>query len=199
MRTRFALDRLFIAVSACFLGLLTMTGIAAAVLFPMVKGMGVTSAEYADYSGEHWRLVAGGPANALFVVATYAGLAAGMLGAAMIVSVTWGRSGRMAWARRLGWAGCVALWLGYCGVLAPLMQRHFGEYRSAARQGDGSAAAVYAEKFRSLHPWATRVMGAEAILLVLSIGLAVLDAPACRASCDSARDQRDDVEGARCQ
>lgn len=199
MRTRFALDRLFIAVSACFLGLLTMTGIAAAVLFPMVKGMGVTSAEYAEYPGEHWRLVAGGPANTLFVVTTYAGLAAGLLGVVMIVSVTWGRSGKMSHARRIAWAACVVVWLGYCVLLAPLMQRHFAEYRSAARQGDVSAATEYAEKFRSLHPWATRVMAAEAILLVLSIGLAVLDAPACRTSCKSPRDPASDGEGVDCQ
>ena len=63
-------------------GLIAMTGVAAAVLFPAAKRLDPVVEAFAGYPGEHWRIVAGQPANQLFLICDMASL--GLLAVAAI-------------------------------------------------------------------------------------------------------------------
>lgn len=63
-------------------GILTMTGAAAAILFPMMKRLDPTIESFSAYPGEHWRIAAGQPANTLFQIAD--GLCLALLAGAAI-------------------------------------------------------------------------------------------------------------------
>ncbi len=49
-------------------GVIAMTAAAAAVLFPTIKQLDPTLASFAEYPTDHWRIVAGQPANMLFQI-----------------------------------------------------------------------------------------------------------------------------------
>ncbi|MDQ7014544.1 MAG: hypothetical protein Q9O74_11700 [Planctomycetota bacterium] len=143
-------------------GVVAMTGVVAAVVFPTTRDLDPTLPDYAAYSGPHWSLAAGILAERVFQVGF---LVIGVALAGALISVV-----LLAIGRRGGGGfpavrvGLTLLTLGiffaHVGWLQPRMDDAAGAYRAAALVGDNDAAGEAKARFDSMHPTASRLIGA---------------------------------------
>lgn len=153
-----------------WLAAVLMSGVVAALVFPLMKSLNPTLPEYAAYDGPHSFIVAGQVAARVFLVSdvmqfVMALFSLGSLGAFTLLT------DRSEGGKRLAARGlCLTAAIGALGfqllVLAPRMNKLLGEYWAAAKAGDNTAAAALREAFQELHPTAT------AVLLVIALAVA---------------------------
>ncbi len=165
-----------VAALGVWLGVVLMSGAAAAIIFPTVKALAPSVPAYAGYAGEHWMLVAGRVAQRVFLagdVAQFAcacGAGLGLLFARPFGHVWWRR---VATALRLTLlCGAVTALAYQLFVLAPRMNANLHGYWDAAAAGDTATAEALRAAFSAEHPTATRVLGVIAALVSACLALA---------------------------
>lgn len=176
------------AAHVCSLGLwfggLVMTGAAAAIVFPTMKGLKPVLPEYSGYSGDHWMLAAGHVAARVFAVsdavafvcATVAGLT--MLIGPAVFGQQWRSGLYMTRACVLGGALCALAY--QMLVLAPRMQTNLRNYWDRALAGgeeNTKAAEAFRVAFSAEHPTAQLVMTITTILVLIGLALSALRTP----------------------
>ncbi|MFM9996691.1 MAG: hypothetical protein ACKVU4_12940 [Phycisphaerales bacterium] len=179
-RGRRVCESIHLVTLGLWLGVLVMTGVAAAVLFPTIKALDPRLPEYAAFTGEHWSLAAGRVAATLFFVCD-----AVQFAGALIAGVTLGLSillfglpaRSLATACRAGLIVIIVGVLSYQFImLAPDMNRNLAAYWTAAKGGDNSAAATFKAAFDAKHPLARNLLAVDALLVVASFVLAAWSA-----------------------
>jgi hypothetical protein len=162
------------AMLGLWLGALVMAGAAAAIIFPMVRDLDPSLPHYADYAGDHWRILAGQVANRLFRIGDWVQLVCALSAAATL-----------AWAcgiaPRPSQRAIMARWCGACvlamllvftfAVLRPRMSANAEAYWDAARRGDDRAAQAYQSAFNADHPVASRTLALSAAALIAQIAV----------------------------
>ncbi len=169
---RAALETAYIGVLAVWLGLLIMTGVAAATLFPMLKSLAPTLPEFALYTGDHWRIAGGQIANRLFTISDIAGVILIAAAAALLAISTY--------LRHLTYSALAARWASLMlpaiamainlFVLHPRMGRTLTAFYAAAAAGQGPRADVLQTALDSDHPLSTALM----VLLTASVLIALV-------------------------
>lgn len=145
-------------------GVVAMTGVFAAVVFPTIHKLDPTLPDFAGYSGPHWSLAAGILAERVFKIGfVVIGIA---LGGALLSALAL-LAGRRTEGLPVLRLGLVLLTLGLfvaqIGWLQPRMNDAAGAYRAAAMAGDETAAGEAKEQFDSMHPTASKLLGATAL------------------------------------
>jgi hypothetical protein len=173
MRSRRALESIHLVALGLWLGVLVMSGVTAAVIFPTVHALNPTLPAYAAYTGPHWSLAAGQVAARVFTIADAISLVCGLvgtgtLGLLLIYRALPGRSAATA-LRVLG-ISVAMVFLGYqLLILGPAMQREVAAYWSAAGAGDNATAATFKAAFDAHHPVARNVMALSALSVFVAL------------------------------
>jgi len=171
-----------IALTVCSgvaFGVLAMTGVVAAVVFPAMRDLDPALPQYSGYSGQHWSLAAGLIAERFFGVGFVAvGVALGVCVAAAGGLVLCRGSSRLP-AARLGLLAIAAgVFLTHVAWLQPAMRGAALEYRAAAASGDEIVAREAKARFDALHPYASGlVLGASASSLALFVASSSVPSP----------------------
>lgn len=161
-RTRGLLESVHIAGLAAWFGAAGMSGVFAAVTFPMMKRLDPKLPGYAGFEGEHWSLAAGQLANRVFVIADSAqfvgAMAAGVTFAVLVARRHVAADRLSTWVRGLSLSVGIACVAGLLIVVQPGMQSSFRAYWSAAEQGLTQEALRARGAADALHPWASRLI-----------------------------------------
>jgi len=184
-RTRAVVHTFHVAALGVWLGSLLMTGVAAAILFPTMKGLDPKLPAFAEYTGDHWMIAAGRAADRIFSIND-----ALQLACALVVVVTLAAGAVWCNLRPTGLRGvlrllalCVALVaLGFqLFVLAPRMSLNLKTYWQAAQAGDRPLADRHQAAFSTDHTTAQNTLAtitlAVGVLLLLSVWPQGLAAP----------------------
>lgn len=177
------LETVHLTFAGLWLGSLVMTGVAAAVIFPVVRDLNPYLPDFAEYTGPHWRIAAGKVAAQIFLISDTIQLGCiiicGLtLGAIVITVEGWQRP--IATSIRLIALFCAIGVMTYSfAFLGPRMNTNMVEYWAAAKAGDNEAAATFQAEFDKDHPTATKLMIGSflcALLLTSSGALAAAGA-----------------------
>lgn len=160
-----------------WLGVIAMSGAAAAILFPTIKELDPLLPEYTAYTGEHWRLAAGLPAERIFLVADIAGFVCSFLAAATFGCLaTFFRlpvKSPTTISRAFVLAVALACFASNLIIIRPQMNSALNTYRAAALRGDNQAALTHQQAFADLHPIASNLMIALLVSVLLTFVLAL--------------------------
>lgn len=156
------LSTVLVVGSGVAFGVVAMTGVVAAVVFPTVRDLDPTLPGYAGYGGTHWSLAAGVVAERVFRIGfVLTGVA---LGAALLAVVGLSVRRRPLPIFRIGLCiVTVGLFLTHVAWLQPRMDDAATNYREAAGAGDDPTAIEAKSRFDALHPTASRLIGATAL------------------------------------
>lgn len=154
-----------------WLGALFMTGVTAARVFPVMRDLEPGLGAYPAYTGEHWSLGAGRIAAEVFIFSD------GVQFACAFISFATLGLGLMLWLRRsittvvrtIAVGLCLALVSYYLFMLTPQMIGHLDTYWTAAAAGNNEAAEQAKTAFDAMHPIATKVMGTQAVLVLIAL------------------------------
>lgn len=180
---------LLVVCAGIAFGVVAMTGVVAAVVFPTVRDLGPVLPDHASYTGPHWSLVAGVIAESVFRIG-FVVVGVALVGALLGVLVLAVRRGeRRLPVVRLGLVTVtLGLFLTHAGWLQPRMNDAASEYRDAAIAGDNTVASEAKSRFDSMHPTASRLIAATtiaALLLFVSSAWAATERGASTACSDS--------------
>lgn len=145
-------------------GVVAMTGVVAAVVFPTMRDLGPTLPEYASYTGPHWPLAAGVIAEKIFQIGfIVVGVALAGAVLALLTAIARNLGRRFPICRAGLLVVTLGLYLTHMGWLQPRMNAAANEYRQAAREGDKDTAAEAKSQFDALHPTASKLVGATTL------------------------------------
>lgn len=145
-------------------GVLAMTGLFAALIFPTVRDLDPSLPAYVAYDGPHWSLAAGVVAERVFRVGLpVAGIAVLLALLAALVLTARRDTDRFPVARLGLSVVCVALLAAQALWLQPRMNTAAEAYRDAAISGDNTTAQRAKAEFDAMHPTASRLLGSGAI------------------------------------
>ena len=156
-----------------------MTGIAAAVIFPTIKGMNPVVPSYQAYDGEHWRLIAGRTANAVFLWSDTVQFVCAVIGLASLIVVL--IASGAAWrrvtlgVRTVGFATALSLFSYSFFILRTQMNTELTRYWAAAESGDNAAAETHRLAFAEMHPQASALIAATAFAVLITLVAGMID------------------------
>ncbi len=157
-----------------WLGTVVMTGATAALIFPTVRDLAPTLPSHATYTGEHWLIVAGRVAARVFLVSdivqfTCACVALGTLAGLVVPRMIKSRLGLNEWVRVLT-LGVACVLLAYqLLIMSPAMTTELQLYWAAASQGKNDVAMIHQTAFNTMHPQASRLIGALAFSVLAAL------------------------------
>lgn len=195
MRTiRAICETIHLGVLGLWAGSVLMIGVVAAIGFPTMKALRPTLPEYAAYpADEHWIIAAGAVMNKGFLASDWIGIGCAVLAVVTLLVVLLGARVRFARPatilRTLALAGAVGVLIYSVGVLRPRMQEALHSFWEAAKVGDLARAEPQREAFDAMHPTASRLIGAQLVLVLCALGFG-----GYAATTDRAR-RRDGVDG----
>lgn len=163
------------AALGVWLGVLAMSGVTAAIIFPTMKSLQPTLGAYSAFDGEHWRLAAGIVQARVFAVADTICAVLAII-AVVTLALAWLRTDFGSWlgrARILAVVvACIALG-NQLFVLGPTMSQNVRRYWAEAAAGNNRVAEQARQAFEADHPAASRTLGvqfgAAGIALLLGI------------------------------
>ncbi|MFG0259132.1 MAG: hypothetical protein ACF8LK_02175 [Phycisphaerales bacterium JB041] len=155
---------LLVVCAGVAFGVVAMTGVVAAVVFPTVRDLGPVLPDHATYTGPHWSLVAGVVAEGVFRIG-FVVVGAALGGALLsVIALAVQRGERRLPVVRLALlVVTLGLFLTHAAWLQPRMDRAATEYRDAAGLGDNAAASEAKARFDAMHPTASKLIGATTI------------------------------------
>lgn len=162
-------ERLHLVALSLWLGALLSVSAVAAVAFPTMKSLQPALPGFRVNVLEHASIAAGHVMNPAFL-------------ALMIGGIALATSALLAWRtmsgpRRVLGVLSLALTAATLAALGLPMRTHLDTYWSAARAGEVEAAESAKKSFDALHPWSSRALGTQALLVSISIGLAAFSRP----------------------
>jgi len=168
---------------ALWLGGVVMSGVVAAVVFPLMRDLDPTLGAYPEFTGDHANLGAGRIAARVFLIADGVQFVCGFgaLAALAVLILRGALSNRRLTHGVRVVAMAVALTsLSYqLLLLAPRMDRNLSAYWAAAEAGDNQSAETARLAFNEDHPTASRTLSitAFAVATTLAFGLWSCQAP----------------------
>jgi len=164
-------ETIHLAALGIWLGALVMTAASVGLTFVWMKQLEPTLGAFAGFEGDHANLGAGFITARLFwfndiVQFVCALLVFATLGAGLALWIRRSASGVI---RTIAVGLAMALVSYWLFILSHELKGHLVAYWQAASAGDDQAAARAKAAFDPLHPWATRVMGAQAVLVLISL------------------------------
>lgn len=165
-------EAVHVAALGVWLGALILAGAVAATVFPLMRDLDPTLAAYPGYDGPHWMLAAGKVADRGFFFADVVQFFGMTLALGTFILITLGRGAERRWSTFVRAAILLTL-LGVLSyqffVLNPRMQDNLHAYWLAAAAGDTPTAETHRQAFSADHPTASRVMGANAALVLAAL------------------------------
>lgn len=164
---------LHVVALALWLGGVVTSGLAAAIIFPTMKGLDPRLPEYAAYTGDHWMLAAGKVAARIFhatdlvqgVCAVVTIATAGVLLGTRAIRVR--PLAPLAWL--VGVVGALAVLGTALFWLRPEMDANLHASWDAALAGDNPTAEAARQAFSARHPLASNLMSATALLVLMAL------------------------------
>lgn len=166
----------FVALGV-WLGTIVTTGMAAAMLFPTVRDLSPSAPKFAEYTGEHWRIVAGHIGARLFLNADVVQFVCAFVAifSAGVSVILMGRHWRtIGTGGRMVLLSCALTAFSYGFFIhTPQMNAHLVAYWQAAEAGDIEAATAQQGAFAAMHPTSTTILGLTAfcVLGTMAVGL----------------------------
>jgi len=172
---RAILETLHITCLALWLGVIVMTGLFAAILFPMMKQLDPTLPGFASFPHDHWKIAAGHVANRVFTIGTWIQFSLWFICGATWVAIAWDQSVRKLRITRSGALMFTGLILTITTNLVILpLNGHLKSYWTAAAKGDTTTALAEQAEFDRLHHLASPAFLAVAACILLCLGIAAI-------------------------
>ncbi|TVQ63611.1 MAG: hypothetical protein EA378_01630 [Phycisphaerales bacterium] len=166
----------FVALGV-WLGAILTTGMGAAMLFPTVRDLAPSAPKFAEYTGEHWRIVAGHVGAGLFLNADVVQFVCAFVAifTAGVSVILMGRNWRtLGTGGRMVLLSCALTAFSYGFFIhTPQANAHLVAYWQAAEAGDLETATAEQRAFAAMHPTSTTILGLTAfsVLGAMSVGL----------------------------
>jgi hypothetical protein len=170
---RALLETVYLSSLALWLGLIVMTGVIAATVFPMMADMEPRLGAYAKYEGDHSMIAAGRVANRAFVLSS---IGEGLCLIAAVTSLVF-----LTMHKHLTYVAAGARWattvvllciLGYSVlILRPRMGANVGQFWEAAAAGDSTRAEAFRGAFSADHGPASATLGITAVALLIALAV----------------------------
>jgi len=155
---------------AVWLGGVVMSGVVAAVIFPLMRTLDPTLGAYPGYTGDHSNLAAGRIAARVFLIADAAQFVCATLAlVAMTVLIVRGAITNRRWGhgvRVVSLSVAITTLSYHLMILGPRMDTNLHSYWAAAAAGNNEAAETARLAFSDDHPKASRSLG----ILAISVG-----------------------------
>lgn len=166
-----------LASVSLWLGATVMTGVAAAIAFPTMKGLDPALPDFAAYPTDHWMIAAGAVMNKVFAVLDYASVALAVVAAQALVIAAMPCGLRLSAPSSIVRLLALAVAVGALGyslfMLRPEMNAHLLEFHSHAMAGRLAEADAARSAFDALHPPASNALGVIAIALVVLVFMGI--------------------------
>ncbi|MFT5422727.1 MAG: hypothetical protein ACI89L_000492 [Phycisphaerales bacterium] len=171
--TRIA-ETLHLASLCVWLGAVVMSGVVAAVIFPLMRTLDPTLGAYPSFTGDHSNLAAGRIAARVFLISDAAQFASATLAlATMALLLVRGAITNRRWGhgvRVVSLAFAITTLSYHLMILGPRMDTSLHNYWAAAAAGDNAAAETARLAFSDDHPKASRSLG----ILAVSVGVCLV-------------------------
>jgi len=164
-----------LASLSVWLGSVAMSGVVAAIVFPMMRTLEPTLGAYPDYAGDHALLAGGSIAWKVFFVVDFIQFVCGSLALFTLATM-------MASGYSLNTVARVLRVIVLCTTLAllsyhlvifmPGLQKHLSAYWSLAQLGDTAQADQFKDRFLESHTMASRILGTLTIAVLINLILA---------------------------
>lgn len=187
--TRIAQIVHLLALSA-WLGAVAMSGVVAAIVFPLMLELGPTLAAYPDYEGDHALLAAGRVASKVFFAVdaiqfVCATIALGCLVLLVVCGYSLNTLARV--LRVIVLCMTLALLSYHLLLFMPGLMQSLQGYWDHAAQGNTDIADGFKERFLASHDAASRILAALALMVAANIVLAGITLTAA-SSAETTRD-----------
>ncbi len=164
-----------LALSA-WMGAVAMSGVVAAIVFPLMRKLEPTLGAYPDYRGDHALLAGGRVASSVFFTVDMIQFVCACLAlGTLVLLVTMGYSlntlGRV--FRVIFLCMTLALLSYHIFFFMPGLQETLAGYWHFAKQGDTARADAFKDRFLESHAMASRVLGALTLMVLVNIVLSV--------------------------
>jgi hypothetical protein len=160
---------------AVWLGSVAMSGVVAAIVFPLMGTLEPTLATYPSYEGNHATLTAGLVASKVFfTVDTIQFVCASLALGTMVVLIARGYSLNTLTRvfRVIFLCMTLALLSYHLFFFMPTLTRTLNGYWDFAKMGNTAQADVFKDRFLDSHTMASRMLGGLALMVLMNIVLA---------------------------
>ena len=169
-------ELLHVLALSIWLGAVAMSGVVAAIVFPLMRELDPTLGAYPDYDGDHALLGAGRIASTVFFTVDSIQFACGFVAlATLAVLVVLGYSlntlGRV--FRLIVLCMTLALLSYHLFFFMPGLQETLAGYWHFAGEGDTVQADAFKDRFLESHDAASRIIGALAVMVAVNIAISV--------------------------
>lgn len=171
-RLRAFADGLALVALGLWLGVVVMSGLVAAISFPIMKSVSPSLAEFSAYPGEHWPIAAGHIARRVFDIGAVLQGGCAAISCLMLAVSVWADSRR---PRPIQAVRTIALLLAV-GTLAywrlslsPTMDHDLDAFWAAAKAGNTELADTHKAAFNTAHPIAARALSFLALFIAANI------------------------------
>jgi hypothetical protein len=164
-----------LAALAVWLGSVAMSGVVAAIVFPLMRTLEPTLAAYPEYEGDHALLAAGRIASKVFFTVDMVQFVCGSLALATLLIMIMSGYSLNTMARVLRMIvlfATLALLSYHIFFFMDGLQKTLQGYWHFAAEGNTMQADQFKELFLESHSAASRILGAMALLVLINIGLA---------------------------
>lgn len=160
---------------ALWLGAVAMSGVVAAIVFPLMRTLEPTLASYPDYEGDHALLAAGRVASSVFFAVDTiqficATLALFTLAALVAMGYTLNTGARV--LRVIVLCMTLALLSYHLFFFMPELTTTLNAYWNSAADGNTQLADTFKDKFLESHSAASNILGALALGVAMNLTLA---------------------------
>ncbi len=157
---------------ALWLGAVTMSGVVAAVVFPLMRDLDPTLGAYPAFEGDHAILAGGHVGARVFLIADVVQFICGLVVLATTIAlVGFLKLPLKRWSsaiRLIAVGGAIMVASYHVMVLAPRMDDALKSYWSLAEQGRTDDAEAKRAEFSADHPTASRTLSGTAALLLVA-------------------------------
>lgn len=157
-----------------WLGAVVMSGVVAAVIFPLMRTLDPTLGAYPSFTGDHSNLAAGRVAARVFLISDAAQFALATLAlVSLAVLIVRGAITNRRWGhglRILALSVAITTLSYHLMILGPRMDSNLHAYWASAQAGNNEAAETARLAFNDDHPKASRSLG----ILAVSVGLCLV-------------------------
>ena len=160
---------------AVWLGSVAMSGVVAAIIFPLMGKLEPTLATYPGYEGNHATLTAGLVASRVFfTVDTIQFVCAALALGTMVVLIARGYSLNTLTRvfRVIFLCMTLALLSYHLFFFMPMLTQTLNGYWDFAKMGNTAQADVFKDRFLDSHTMASRMLGGLALMVLMNIVLA---------------------------
>ncbi len=162
-----AFSALLVCLSV-WLTVVVASGAVAGILFPSIHTLRPIVPSVAILKDDHWKLIAGYPAQTVFMIARNGGIALCLISVALAWMNRGLNSGVIGKVRLVSHAAAALTLISFC-VLTARMNSTLAEQRAALFAGDEPLSLNLEAKFSQLHPVSTTILSTLAILLLTTL------------------------------